>query len=741
MTGTGNGDMAAAARQHMSGQAMNEASFAADFHIPAPTTLDRDSISRLKHGETFGVFDEFGDIVGFKGNSDGVYHRDTRHLSHFEFRLEGGRPLLLSSSIQHDNAALAVDLSNPDFRDGGRIVVAKDRIHLQRLKFIWNEAVYERISITNYTDTAVRLRPSFVFNADFADLFEARGQERSRMADSEPEVFTGAEVAFRCSGLDGVERRSVLSFFPQPEHLEIRSAFYDLVVPALSQALLFIRVACGEEAPGEWSDVAFIVALIQSRRALNLAMARAPTLSSSSSRLETMLTRSHADLSMLVTDTPHGPYPYAGIPWFSTTFGRDGLITALFALWFDPALAKGVLGYLAANQATETDPFSDAEPGKILHETRAGEMANLREIPFGKYYGSIDSTPLFVFVAGEYWRRTGDLAFLVEIWPAIRAALAWIEIYGDRDGDGFVEYSRQRDTGLVNQGWKDSHDSVFHADGRMAHGPIALCEVQAYVYGAWRAGAAIAGALGKVDGPLYKARADALRVRFEAAFWLADEGVYALALDGAKAPCRVVTSNAGHTLLTGLASPERARQLANRLMGGECFSGWGIRTLASTEKRYNPMSYHNGSVWPHDNAIIALGLARYGLKAPVSRIFEGLAAAADSIPLARLPELFCGFGRTKHKGPTKYPVACAPQAWSAATPLALIAASLGLTLDHATQTVRLDRPTLPGFVDRLSIRKLVLGSAWLDLDIARHRDDVAVSVVRREGDVHVSIDY
>jgi glycogen debranching enzyme len=510
-------------------------------------------------------------------------------------------------------------------------------------------------------------------------------------------------------------------------------------LPPRDELVLQAAVAC-ERGSSAARLLLFEDARCESEREVGWFRAWSCHLRTSNGQIDAWVDRAVSDLHMMTTALPTGPYPYAGVPWLNTPFGRDGIITALECLWVRPGLARGVLGFLASSQATQLISEEDAEPGKILHESRGGEMATLREVPFGRYYGSVDATPLFVLLAGAYYERTGDRDFVKTLWPNIEAALAWIDRHGDRDGDGFVEYQRQSSDGLLHQGWKDSDHAVFHADGSLAEGPIALCEVQGYVYAARRAASTIALMLGRVERAAELTRqAEALRNRFEAMFWCEDLSTYALALDGQKRPCRVRTSNAGQCLFTGIVRPERATRLARTLLGPDSFSGWGVRTLAAGEARYNPMSYRNGSVWPHDNALIAHGLARYGFGDLALQIWTGQFEAGLYFDLHRVPELFCGFPQDPGEGPIAYPVACAPQAWSAASVFLLFQACLGLTIDGPERRVYLTRPRLPASLDELRIHNLEVGDATVDLLLRRHEHDVGVNVLRRDGDVQLMV--
>jgi glycogen debranching enzyme len=710
------------------------------FYIPATSSLQERQPRTLKQGDTFGLFDHYGDIMPGAGSPDGLYHKDTRFLSGLQLLINGRRPLLLSSTVQDNNALLIADLTNPDVYVGERLVLPRDTIHIVRTRFIWQATACERLAVRNFSRRPQRMLLSFTFQSDFADLFEVRGHRRARRGESAVEVCPPHSAVFSYRSLDGEQRLATLEFVPALDRLAADHAAFDLRLEPGGRASMFLTVTCDRRPDPPPRPERFFVGLRDARRALRATSSRAAALTTSSEIFNEILGRSVADLAMLMTETAQGPYPYAGIPWFSTAFGRDGIITAMQLLWLDPTIARGVLSFLAARQATGFSAEADAEPGKILHETRHGEMARLGEIPFGLYYGSVDSTPLFVMLAGMYFERTGDLETIRALWPNLEAALTWIDQHGDRDGDGLVEYRARSERGLSNQGWKDSEDSIFHADGRLAEGAIALAEVQGYVYAAKRAAAGLALALGdQYRSADLDAQAERLRQQFEGAFWCPDLGTYALALDGDKRPCRVRASNAGQVLLSGIAAPDRAARVADLLLEPAFFSGWGIRTLAASEARYNPMSYHNGSVWPHDNALIARGFARYGLRAPTLRVFSGLFEAAAYMDLRRLPELFCGFRRLPGTGPTFYPVACSPQAWASAAPFALLEACLGPEFDPTLQEVRFRQPRLPEFLDEVIIRKLTLGDSRFDVMLRRYGNEVSVNLLDRQGEGRVVV--
>jgi glycogen debranching enzyme len=709
------------------------------YYILATSSRVDDRTRVLKDGDTFAVFDRYGNIHPVGIGEQGLYHDGTRHLSRLDVSFGGEGPLLLSSTVRADNAALAVDLANPDLTADGFGLLPADTVHLLRSAYLWKGALYTRILVRSFARHAIAISVSLAVGADFVDVFEVRGVHRAHRGRlHEPERLPdGLLLAY--DGLDGVRRTTRLTFSPAPHTVSGTHVEWRLELAPRAEATVFLVATCeprtADPGPQSYDD-----AFVESRRASSAVRAADARVVSANEQFNAWITRSIADLHMMVTETPCGPYPYAGIPWFSTIFGRDGIITALQTLWFNPGIARGVLRTLAASQARDLIPEHDAEPGKILHEMRGGEMAALGEIPFGRYYGTVDATPLFVMLVAAYHRRTGERAFTETLWENVERALEWIATYGDPDGDGFVEYDGRAVNGLSNHGWKDSHDSVFHADGSDAEPPIALCEVQGYAYAAERAGAEVARVLGRSERAAeLDARAEARRRRFEDAFWIDSLSTYALALDGRKVACGVRASNAGHALFAGIASPERAALVARTLLAADFFSGWGIRTLATTEARYNPMSYHNGSVWPHDNALIAAGFARYGLKDAAMRVFTGLFEASLFVELHRLPELFCGFVRRPGEGPTLYPVACSPQAWAVGSLFMLLEASLGLSIDAPGRRITLSRPMLPDFLSELVLEDLHVGDARLSVMLRGHGEDVAASVVRRSGPIELLV--
>jgi glycogen debranching enzyme len=709
------------------------------FPIVADTERPIAPLRVLKHGDCFGVFDPRGDIVPGDANEEGVYHDGTRFLSRFELLLNGRYPVLLSSTLSADNALFEADLTNPDVLQDGQIVVARGEIHILRSRVLENARCLDRIRVTSYRLHRIEVPISVRFDADFADLFEVRGSRRvrrgQRLADDR-----GERYVMRYRGLDELERRVVVRWDRQPDSLARGHASFLLPLEPMETATIEMSVTFETAADPPATPVSASVdaALATVRTGLASQNAFCCHVLSSSGIFNRWLGRSVADLQMMLTETPHGLYPYAGIPWFSTPFGRDGLITAFELLWITPGIARGVLSFLAETQATSFVEARDAQPGKILHEMRGGEMAALDEVPFGRYYGSADATPLFVMLARAYYDRTEDLAFIDRLWPHLVAALDWMRTSGDADGDGFIEYSRRSPSGLIHQGWKDSHDSVFHADGSPAEGPIALCEVQGYAYAAWKGAAELASARGdRATSARWLARAEQLREEFERRFWCEDLDTYALALDGHKRPCRVRTSNPGHCLFAGIVSKERAERVCSTLMEERSFAGWGVRTVAACERRYNPQSYHNGSIWPHDNALIAAGLARYGFTSASTRIMTAMFELSEAVELHRLPELVCGFQRRGKASPTLYPVACAPQAWAAGAVFLLLGSALGVHVDASSRRISFTCARLPETLEWVRLTELAVGDARVDLRLERHPHDVGVTVLRREGQVEI----
>jgi glycogen debranching enzyme len=692
----------------------------------------------LKQGESFGVFDQTGNIRPADAGEQGLYHDGTRFLSRFELVLCERRPLLLSSTISADNTVFVADLTNPDVRHDSHVEIPRGEIHLVRSRVLWNARCVERLRVSNYALRPIDVPIAIRFDADFRDVFEVRGTRRARRGDRLADDI-GHDYVMQYRGLDGRERRARICWSRTPDELDAGRLLF--VIPLKPLATEIVELTIGYEIDS--------VSIAAPHRSFEEVVAGARTrlaghgketcgVFTSNATFNRWLNRSMADLQMMMTDTDQGLYPYAGIPWFSAPFGRDGLITAFELLWAAPQVARGVLAFLAETQATGYSDAADMQPGKIVHEMRNGEMAALGEVPFGRYYGSADATPLFVMLAHAYYERTGDRDFIDRLWPNIAAALDWMVRSGDQDGDGFIEYARHSEDGLVQQGWKDSHDSVFHADGTLAQAPIAICEVQGYAFGAWLAASRMAGLRGDLkQAAEWRERADQLKARFNSTFWCEALNSYALALDGNKRRCEVLTSNPGHCLFAGIVSEHHAERVSSTLMGEALFAGWGVRTVAAGERRYNPMSYHNGSIWPHDNAVIAAGLAREGYTGAATRIMTAMFELSEAVDLHRLPELICGFQRRGDEHPTLYPVACAPQSWAAGAVYMLLSACLGLHIDTPSRRLSFTRAQLPRSVDWIQMTNLEVGSARVDIRLERHPHDVGVIVLRRDGHVEI----
>jgi len=675
----------------------------------------------LKDRDTFVVADSLGDIAG---GADGLFHDDTRILSRWELLVADRSPTLLSGALSEDNVFFTSHGLNRAIPVPGGPAGPPGVLHIERKRFLWEERLYERITLVNYCHEPMRLPLALVFDADFRDMFEIRGARRRRRGRlAAPELGEQA-VAFRYEGLDGVERSSVISFSRKPDSLVSGRADFRLDLPPETRLDLFVEV--GAKAAPPPSPERFRAAAARARFAMRARRRQGARLHTNGRLFNAWIDKSRADIALLTTPMQTGPYPYAGIPWFSTCFGRDGIITAWQILWFEPELARGVLTYLASHQADEVSAFRDSEPGKIMHETRRGEMAALGEVPFGRYYGGVDTTPLFVALAGAYVERTGDVAQIEQWWPALERAADWIVRSMERHPLGLLAYEAARPSGLANQGWKDSGDSVFHADGRIPEGPIALVEVQGYAYAAFLAMAMLCRQRRDPDAAAaWSARAEAVRATVEERYWMPEHGFYGLALDGRNELCRVLASNPGHLLFTGLPSLERGRKVADRLLSGTFFTGWGLRTLSAGQARFNPMSYHNGSVWPHDTALAAAGLSRYGEREGLVKLTTALFETAVRFEM-RLPELFCGFRRAAGEPPVAYPVACLPQAWAAGSIFMMIQACLGLHVNGAAEEVDIASPVLPVGIDSFTVEGLNVGGGAIDLTFERQGHRIAV---------------
>jgi len=693
----------------------------------------------VKEGDTFLYSDLEGNLDHGGSYGLGLYTRDTRFLSHFRMTIGGRDPVLLSSSSERGYMS-HVDLTNPDLYDGDRIVVPQQTLNIRRIRVI-NGRLFERVRVKNYNAFAVSIDVTFVLGADFADIFEVRGMLSPEHPVPEIPTLEDSRVVFGMTGRDGTRRQTRVEFATQPDDLRaegriVHATFRLTLGPYQTKLLGFtIEPISGTETP---PALEFDVAVHQLRRSYEEWEQASTQVITDNELFNELLDRSLRDLRALYTETEDGHIIAAGIPWYVTIFGRDSLIASHQLLSINPRPARETLAFLARHQGTQVDDWRDEQPGKILHEIRRGELAGAGVVPHTPYFGSVDSTPWFLVLYGQHLRWTGDVAFAEELLPAAEAALAWIDEYGDLDGDGFVEYLCRSAGGICNQGWKDSHDSVVHADGRIAEPPIALAEVQAYVYMAKERMADVYLTLGRErDADRLIGQAEELRRRFNEAFWMEDERYFAGALDADKRQVRTVTSNPGHGLYCHIVDDDKAAALAKRLLAPDMFSGWGVRTLSKSAVAYNPMSYHNGSVWPHDNALIAAGFKRYGFVRSTNRVATALFDAAIQADYMRLPELFCGFTRRTPNRPVSYPIACSPQAWAAGSPFLMLQAMLGISARSHVNLLTVNKPNLPTWLNTVEVRNLAVGGSRISLLFRREGEITSFSVLSREGDVRV----
>ncbi|MEA3178605.1 MAG: hypothetical protein QOI59_2128 [Gammaproteobacteria bacterium] len=685
----------------------------------------------LKDGNAFLLADALGDV---QGRDDGLFVNDTRILSRFELTIAHRRPSLLGAAIDQNNTLFTAHLTNRPLPSLGEESIPKGVIHIERQRFLYDERLFEHLQLHNFSEEDAILPVCIGVAADFVDIFEVQGHVRAARGEILPSRADGRIIELGYRGRDGRVRTTCIAFSSNPQSISATGAEYVIQVGRGSVAELFIEIASSmAELP---SAQRYTSAEQQLNQGMHRRLAQGASINTSGRLFNEWIDKSRSDLALLTTLLETGPYPYAGIPWFATQFGRDAIITAMQTLWVNPELAAGVLAFLASTQARTESSFRDSQPGKILHETRRGEMALLDEVPFARYYGGVDTTPLFVMLAGAYEKRTGDRTVVDKYWDNILAAVGWIEQRMRASPTGFLDYARGEKTGLVNQAWKDSQDSMFHADGHFPLGPLAVVEVQGYVYAAFNSMSELAAVRGdRLMADDWQVRAEQLRRAIEQQFWLPELGFYAIAIDGDGTPCRVRASNAGHLLFCGVPDTERAARVCEQLLAQRSSSGWGIRTLASDQARYNPMSYHNGSIWPHDNAICAAGIARYGGRASVAKLLSDIFEAANHFGM-RLPELYCGFERVPGQGPVAYPVACLPQAWASGAVFMLLQSALGIQINGRNKEVHIERPVLPIGIESLTITDLKIGESSIDLEFHRLGTEV-VAVPSKRADIKV----
>ncbi len=723
----------------------------------------------LKENELVMVSDELGDMPEGRRHL-GLYYHDMRYLSIFDLTINGQKPRLLASSSEQ-NYVCDIQLANPttELPDGTPALART--ISIRRSRYL-RDGLHERISLYNHNPFPVPVELSLIFGSDFCDIFEVRGLERLERGTVSPPVFADSRLVLSYSGLDQVNRRTEVVFDPPPSRVEVEEVPFYLQVrrpstflPDAAEAgvMSLFRPTCAKVRwdlilqPRTPPSITFHILVTEGEstaivepfeRGLSQIKDSYENWCAQCTKLETdhelfnrLLQRSMLDLRLLMEQTPDGSVPAAGIPWFACIFGRDSLITSLQMLMLNPEFAKSTLRFLARHQGSKVDPRREEQPGKIVHEIRKGELANLEQIPHRAYYGSVDATPLFLLVFTEVMKWLDDDDFYQELLPAAKRALTWMEQYGDLDGDGYLEYINQAPGRLNEQGWKDSRGSLTYPDGSPVAHPVALVEVQGYAYRAMSDMAELLRRKGEIAlARRLSQKADALRANFNRDFWLERQGFLAQALDGNKKPVEVLTSNPGHCLFCGILDEEKARYVVSGLTAAEMACGWGIRTESSRSPKYNPMSYHIGSIWPHDNSLIVAGIKRYGYHWEVEEIISQLFQASQFFPYSRFPELYCGFARDRegHSIPAEYPVSTSPQAWAAGSAILFLQSLLGLQPDAANKRLYLS-PRLPSWLKSASVQNLRIGQGTVDLHFERREEETSFEIARNTAGVEVVI--
>lgn len=690
-----------------------------------------------------------GNVSLGDGHGFGLYYHDCRYLNGYTLTINGMRPNVLAA-IATEGFRSIFELSNPELPGPGDDGIPKEMLGLTWTRLLAQEdlALHDRLEVRNYDARDHDLTLAFDFDSQFEDIFTVRGLLPEQVGKLLSPRWQDDKLAMIYQGADGLNRSISLHFTPPPTRRGPKRAEFDLHVPSEQSLELQVSVMLAESRhleavePQRCPSPAY-GQIVQRRRdvARDWEQSHAEV-QTDSLLMNRIVGRAASDLQILHTRLGHEEFFAAGVPWFTTLFGRDSLITSIQAMAYDHHIAEQTLRLLAKFQGRQNNDWRDEQPGKILHEYRVGELSRIDEIPYHPYYGSVDSTLLFLITLGEHAAWSGDLHLFHDLREPVEAALTWIERYGDRNHDGYVEYQSTSEGGLINQGWKDSGNAIVNADGSLAAPPISLVEVQGYVYRAKTLMAELFRRSGDSSrATRLTAEARTLRERFNRDFWSDSLGTYVMALQAQARPVAVVSSNPGQALWTGICDPDKAKRTMQRLMADDMFSGWGVRTLSANEKRYNPIGYHLGTIWPHDNSLIAAGLRRYGFDAAAYRIFYGLFEAASYFEQYRMPELFAGFAKLPFGEPVHYPVACHPQAWAAGSLPYMLKTLLGLTAEAFEKRLRIVRPILPHFLEFLEFKRLKVGGAELDLRFSRgEKQRIDVTILRQEGELDVQVE-